>query len=224
MVSVYSTTPTKFTPISYSPEAYDDPDPEPDRLASFTSAHSRTSLQKEWATVSYRPTNEGCLMRQVAMPDFCVVCTEGLWLRLLSKVSLIDYISISSKSVINVTGSNEEPVDTVIDLLLIPLAHLRSPAGVEYLAQKGTQESYYIKWFNDGKEIETWQNATQLRGTCRDMNALEVEVKFISSEIRKDDEQYTMDRRQLSVSCEHHGETLILLFGNLLNGLRQPPD
>ncbi|KAJ9057534.1 hypothetical protein DSO57_1021857 [Entomophthora muscae] len=44
--------------------------------------------------VSYRPTNEYCLMRNMTSAHFCPVCKEGLWLKFLERVSLLDEVDI----------------------------------------------------------------------------------------------------------------------------------
>ncbi|KXN73684.1 hypothetical protein CONCODRAFT_27640, partial [Conidiobolus coronatus NRRL 28638] len=43
---------------------------------------------------SYRPTNEGCLMRNMTSSHFCNVCKEGMWHSFLNKISLIDGVSV----------------------------------------------------------------------------------------------------------------------------------
>jgi hypothetical protein len=35
---------------------------------------------------TWRPTNEGCLMRHMAETTFCCVCQEGLWTNLLHRL------------------------------------------------------------------------------------------------------------------------------------------
>ncbi|KAJ1302413.1 hypothetical protein OPQ81_002731 [Rhizoctonia solani] len=173
---------------TYSPLEYEDPGPDPDRPSLYL-----THTDKKWTTTSYRPTNEDCLMRQVAQPNFCVVCTEGLWLRLLSRVSLVDKVSFYDSAV--------KGADTWIELSLVALAQFRSPAEAEYLARKGTKEAYIIKWFSYGKELDKWQNSTRVDVECRAVGVLEVEVNFMSSEIRKDEKGYTKDRYQLLLDC-----------------------
>ncbi|KAL5639988.1 hypothetical protein ACGC1H_007329 [Rhizoctonia solani] len=176
---------------TYSPLEYEDPGPDPDRPALH---HAHPSAHKKWTTTSYRPTNEDCLMRQVAQPNFCVVCTEGLWLRLLSRVSLIDKVSFYDSVL--------EGTDTGIELSPVALAQYRSPAETEYLARKGTKEAYLIRWFSYGREVEEWQNATRIDVECRSVGGLiEVEVQFLSSEIRKDAKGYTKDWYKLLLDC-----------------------
>ncbi|CAE6438210.1 unnamed protein product [Rhizoctonia solani] len=175
---------------TYSPLEYEDPGPDPDRPALH---YPDTSVHEKWTTTSFRPTNEDCLMRQVAKPDFCVVCTEGLWLRLLSRVSLIDKVSFYDSAV--------EGADTGIELSLVELAQFRSPEEAEYLARKGTKEAYLIRWFSYGREMEKWQNATRVDVECGLVGVVEVEVEFMSSEIRKDVKGYTKDRFRLLLDC-----------------------
>ncbi|CAE6342652.1 unnamed protein product [Rhizoctonia solani] len=176
---------------TYSSLEYEDPGPAPDR-PTLHNAHSST--HKKWTTTSYRPTNENCLMRQVAEPNFCVVCTEGLWLRLLSRVSLIDKFSFYDSTV--------EDADTRTELSPVALAQYRSPQQAEYLVRKGTNEAYLVKWFSHGREVEKWQNATRVDVDCRSVGKLiEVEVQFVSSEIRKDAKGYTTDWYGLLLDC-----------------------
>lgn len=39
--------------------------------------------------VTYRPTNAGCLMRNMTHTEFCTVCKEGMWYQFLQRISLI---------------------------------------------------------------------------------------------------------------------------------------
>lgn len=39
--------------------------------------------------VTYRPTNAGCLMRNMTSNSFCSVCKEGMWYQFLQRISLI---------------------------------------------------------------------------------------------------------------------------------------
>ncbi|QRV80110.1 peptidase family M64 protein [Ceratobasidium sp. AG-Ba] len=186
---------------TYSPEVWGEPDPEPDRFAqlepdstSSTGSRIQRASTREWPTVSYRPTNEGCLMRQVAMPDFCVVCTEHLWVRLLGRINLIDDISISSTC-----AEGNDNARTSIDVSLVPLAHLRSPLGAAYIQRKGIEEVYHVRWLENGTEIEAWRNSTRVEIPCGMRATYEVEATFKSSEIRKDEKGYTVDRKRIVV-------------------------
>ncbi|KAG8742108.1 hypothetical protein FRC12_015435 [Ceratobasidium sp. 428] len=135
-------------------------------------------------------------MRQVAQPDFCVVCTEALWLQLLARVNLIDQVIVSP------TCSTEElDAHITIEVTLVPLAHLRSPIGAAYISRKGVKEAYHVRWFDNGTEIEAWRNLTRVDFGCARNTIYEVEVMFESSEIRKDEKGRTVDRRQVRVDA-----------------------
>ncbi|KAG4078335.1 hypothetical protein HA402_013045 [Bradysia odoriphaga] len=45
--------------------------------------------------VTYRPTNAGCLMRNMTHQELCSVCKEGMWYQFLQRISLIDDVSVS---------------------------------------------------------------------------------------------------------------------------------
>jgi hypothetical protein len=138
-------------------------------------------------------------MRQVAQPDFCVVCTEALWLRLLARVNLIDQVTVHSTCSSEIK-SKEHDAQTTIELSLVPLAHLRSASGASYVSRKGTKEAYQIRWFNRNAEIEAWRNSSRVEVQCGTETTFEVEVKFDSSEIRKDEKGYTVDRKQVWIN------------------------
>ncbi|KAG9124091.1 hypothetical protein FRC07_012863 [Ceratobasidium sp. 392] len=188
---------------TYSPEEWEDPGPDPHGFShlEYDASHSNTNFHRlrsstDWRTVSYRPTNEGCLMRQVAQPDFCAVCTEALWLQLLARVSLIDEVVISSSC-----SPEESEAHTTIDISLVPLAHLRSPVGAAYILRKGVREAYHVRWFSNGTEINAWRNLTRLDLDCETKAIYEVEVTFESSEIRKDEKGRTTDKREVWVGA-----------------------
>ena len=75
---------------------------------------------------TYRPTNEDCLMRDVVTPNFCKVCIEELWLRLLRRISIIE---------------NGESGCRSFSISLLPLAQFRTNETLV-----GTEESYEIVW------------------------------------------------------------------------------
>ncbi|TFK39079.1 IgA peptidase M64-domain-containing protein [Crucibulum laeve] len=127
---------------------------------------------------SFRPTNEDCLMRVVTSPNFCSVCTEGLWLSLLKRVDLID----------NVTENCEWRSDPhsggiwikTINLHLLPLAQLRTDT-----ASIKSEESYTITWKRAGIVMNEFTNRTRLE--IDDGHALgryTISVQFTTDEVR----------------------------------------
>jgi len=65
-------------------------------------------------------------MRDVVTPNFCKVCIEELWLRLLGRISIIENVESDCRSF----GIN-----------LLPLAQFRTDETLV-----GTEESYEIVW------------------------------------------------------------------------------
>ena len=130
---------------------------------------------------SYRPTNEDCLMRDVTWPNFCKVCTETLWLYLLEKVDFID--KISETCVQKHHSSSSDPAlssswSKVIDLQLLPLAHLRRTSV-------SPNESYTIAWKKDGSLLPQFTNKTKIELDTEDaIGNYTITVKFETEEIR----------------------------------------
>jgi hypothetical protein len=135
--------------------------------------------------MAIRPTNDDCLMRSVTNTNFCSVCKEGLWLNLLKRTALIEQVSTSCDSAMS---RKSKKVQLHLDLL--PLAQLRPQNELEELEKHGIEENYDIRWFVDGKEEHGKRGDTTIlakRGHWR------VEVRFESSEIRKDKEDWTFE-------------------------------
>lgn len=53
----------------------------------------------------YRPTHDGCLMRNMALKHFCAVDQENMWHKFLARVSLIDAV-VSTSSTLKVETPN----------------------------------------------------------------------------------------------------------------------
>ncbi|KAF8170940.1 IgA peptidase M64-domain-containing protein [Pholiota molesta] len=120
---------------------------------------------------SYRPTNEDCLMRAVATPNFCKVCLETLWLHLLKGVSLVDSIEESCEKSQAVTFK-------VLSLNLLPLAHLRKVPAIP-------KEAYSIIWKKDGDLLSDFTNKTRIQiDAGNSVGEYIVHVKFFTEEIR----------------------------------------
>ena len=141
-----------------------------------------------WNTTTYRPTNEGCLMRQVVYPNFCPVCIEGLWLHLLKRVDLIDNTSVACPSAPN------ESISLSVELL--SLAHLREPEEKHL----GNKESYSILWKHDGIIVDRLTNSTAVEIQPVDAGGRwEVFVEFSTPEVRKDERGYLLGQRNFTL-------------------------
>ncbi|KAJ3395687.1 hypothetical protein HDU92_005153 [Lobulomyces angularis] len=130
---------------------------------------------------TYRPTNEACLMRNMKSTSFCPICQEGLWLNFLNRVNLIDEVKVECKD-------NEG----VIKSRFVPLGHLR-PENEQI-----DGEELSIKWFHNGVEELHLHNLNEFKSKNGDW---EVEVKFKSLEIRKDEKNLTFDKKSFKVEC-----------------------
>jgi hypothetical protein len=118
--------------------------------------------------VTYRPTNEFCLMRNMTSPYFCPVCQEAIWIQFFKRMSLIDNVTLTT------TGSN-----TQVSLALVKVAQLR-PVPI-----KG--ESFLVNWFKNNVEDTTLRNITQwTRPTATAAGSWRVTAKFITPEVRSD--------------------------------------
>ncbi|TEB22767.1 hypothetical protein FA13DRAFT_1740687 [Coprinellus micaceus] len=146
---------------------------------------------------SYRPTNEGCLMRAVTKPSFCNACMEALWLSLLKRVHLIE----------GVTERCTPQNNTALSLSLVPLAHLRQtfPNAIDHhtpkLAEELKNESYTIIWKKGGDQLGEYTNmTTAILDQVNAAGTYTVEVKFATDAVRLTDDSALMDRLEYSVS------------------------
>lgn len=62
-----------------------------------------------YGSVSYRPTHEQCLMRDMTTPHFCSVDLENMWIRFLDRMSLIDGLAVKKDPAGGRTVSLEAP-------------------------------------------------------------------------------------------------------------------
>ena len=110
-------------------------------------------------------------MRIVTSPNFCKVCTEKLWLNLLEKVDFIDDVKESCVQ-------HHSDWSKVIDLHLLPLAHLRKTRVVP-------DESYTITWKKDGSLLPQFTNKTRIELDSESaIGEYTIKVKFATDEIR----------------------------------------
>ena len=141
----------------------------------YPSTYVSTHRFSEKNETSYRPTNEDCLMRIVTTPNFCKACVEGLWHALLRRVSLVDNLIPSC------SHSSSTP-ERVLDLSLVPLAHLRdTPVDIA--------EGYAITWVKDGIEVPAFANQTRLLDDGNALGSYVARVKYWTEEVRVDPER-----------------------------------
>ncbi|ESK95678.1 hypothetical protein Moror_12545 [Moniliophthora roreri MCA 2997] len=121
----------------------------------------------ETNVTSYRPTNEGCLMRQVTTTTYCSVCLEGLWLKLLGRLSLIDNITETCD------GSS-----TILNATLVPVTQFRQGGPLP-------GETYTILWSKNGRVLNNFTNKTVV-AIDNASGSYTLDVKFSTPEIRLD--------------------------------------
>ncbi|KAI9199331.1 IgA peptidase M64-domain-containing protein [Polychytrium aggregatum] len=119
---------------------------------------------------SFRPTNEGCLMRNMTSSHFCSVCKEGLWIQFFKQISAIDKVDYTCSGDL-----------THFKLDLIPLAHLRPES------ERIDGEYYKIDWIRDGVHLDKYANLTDFSIIQEEGHGRwDVVVHFGTHEVRKD--------------------------------------
>lgn len=137
---------------------------------------------------SYRPTDEGCLMRLVTTPNFCSVCIEGLWLEMLKRVSLID--NIRTGCALHAPGA----AGRFIDLELLSLAQFRDELA--FISEHS--ETYVIDWFKDGEPLPEFTNKTSIE-VENTVGIFIADVRFVTDEVRRDTDGYLTARAEVDV-------------------------
>jgi len=120
----------------------------------------------------YRPTNEGCLMRNMSSPKFCDPCLETMWLQFFAQVSAIDNITVSCNA-----------QSASVTLNVIPLAQFREPA----VRAKFEDETYTLTWFrNNVADPSLDDTYTWSRSRAASAGLWEARLVFSTSQVRYD--------------------------------------
>lgn len=127
---------------------------------------------------TYRPTNNFCVMRNMQSEDFCSVCMEGLWLKLLGRLSFTD----------SITQVTQPDGTTLITLELLPLAQFRH-------IPSSNEESYSIFWFDApaGGLLPEWTNSTSAI-IGKDVTEFSVEIRFSTNQVQIDKDGILVQR------------------------------
>lgn len=123
-----------------------------------------------WRRKSYRPTNAGCLMRNMTHERFCPVCQEGMWINFMSKISLIDDVLVSS---------DERDGTKRVTLRTLQLGQFR-PAHQHRL----DGEYMEIRWLKDNVEQKHLYNRVNIRAPVG--SKWTVKVRYETPEVRND--------------------------------------
>ncbi|KAF9429290.1 hypothetical protein BGZ76_001536 [Entomortierella beljakovae] len=127
---------------------------------------------------TWRSNNEHCLMRNMSSTEFCSVCKEGLWHRLLSKASLLDEINVDCETD---DVNHNEIASYGVDVKLIPLGQFR-----EDPSKRVGDESYSIRWFRNGAEQPEFNDKTKIQLDASEEGIWEIKVEYQTPEVRRD--------------------------------------
>ncbi|KAK3841038.1 MAG: IgA peptidase M64-domain-containing protein [Linnemannia gamsii] len=130
---------------------------------------------------TWRSNHEFCLMRNMASTQFCSICKEGLWHRLLSKASLLDEIQVDCQRE-DKGGDEDDKISSFgIEAKLIPLGQLR-----EDQSKRAQGEAYTIRWFRNGAHQAELDDQTQIDVPAADEGIWEFKTEFSTPQVRKD--------------------------------------
>jgi hypothetical protein len=147
-----------FAEVFAMPAGYDF---TPGKIAAFSTFDDSGKL-------TYRPTFESCLMRNMETTHFCSVDQENMWLKFLNKIKIVDDLKVF------VTAQGFQ-----VDLQTVKLP------GLE------------IKWFqiDSGKEIELTEHRNKFTWQSKsNTNRYRVKVKFRTQEVRLDLSQFDLQK------------------------------
>ncbi|KAK3811982.1 MAG: IgA peptidase M64-domain-containing protein [Benniella sp.] len=143
---------------------------------------------------TWRSNHEYCLMRNMASTEFCSVCKEGLWLRLLSKASLLDSIDVEcqrSRVFESEMGhkhhhkdhKNHKKVLTSfgVEAKVIPLGQFR-----EDPSKRTEGEELTARWFRDGVHQAKLDGQFKIKVKVHDEGVWEFQTELKTSQVRKD--------------------------------------
>ncbi|OZJ03033.1 hypothetical protein BZG36_03259 [Bifiguratus adelaidae] len=165
--------------------------PSEDKYISDSSHISAYPSRNYAGRVSYRPTNEGCLMRNMSHPTLCPICVEGLWMQHLAKVTLIDNINVHCNDALDDTTQAQSTCR--ISLEPVPLAQFRKGKGVE-------GERYLVTWYKDGIRQADLDDSFAFNGTRSDLwGEWKVRLEYLTPEIRVDPKGLTTAKEKFEI-------------------------
>jgi hypothetical protein len=133
---------------------------------------------------SFRPTNAGCLMRNMTHNEFCNVCKEGMWDQFLRRINIIDDIQV---------GVDMNPDGTrTVSLGTLSLGQRRQPGN------EVEGEWLEVRWFRGGVEQEGFRDLFQV--DCQP-GAWTVTVTFVTPEVRNDPRGLLTETEAFDVSA-----------------------
>jgi len=119
--------------------------------------------------VTYRPTNAGCLMRNMTHTELCSVCKEGMWYQFLRRISLIDELIVNS-------AVNPDQTKHVV-LHTLRLGQLRESGSLI------PGERLEIRWSHGGQLQSALNDRFDIYAQA---GSWSVSVRFVTPEVRSD--------------------------------------
>lgn len=133
--------------------------------------------------VTYRPTNSGCLMRNMTHNELCSVCKEGMWYQFLRRISLIDEVTVS-----NVVSPDQT---RHVVLHTLKLGQLRDSAS----AIPG--EKLEIRWSHGGQLQSGLNDRFDIYAQA---GLWSVSVRFVTPEVRNDPTGLLLETENFTVT------------------------
>lgn len=123
-------------------------------------------------------------MRNMTHERFCPVCQEGMWIQFLSRISLIDDVTVAEERELD--GTRKVTVKTLQLGQFRPPHQTRTPG--EYLE---------IQWFKNDVEQVQLNGLQDIRAEPGIWN---VNVKYETPEVRSDPNGYLRSAQKFTVS------------------------
>jgi len=147
----------------------------------FHISNDHISAYPTWdyrGTKSYRPSNAGCLMRNMTSPRFCPVCQEGIWTQFLQRINLIDDVEVSASAPHTVTVKT------------LQLGQLRAPGN------EVPGERLEVRWTKDGVGQPSLNNMFEVEAEA---GTWTVTVTLITPEVRSDPNNLLTETQAVTV-------------------------
>jgi len=151
----------------------------------FEMDNAHVSAYPTWdnqGRLTYRPTNAGCLMRNMTHRNFCEVCQEGMWHQFFMRIGIIDNLTIAEE--MDPTMTRKVTVHT------LGLGQLRDPEDVV------DGEHLEIRWFYENMEYSGLRDQFTIDARVGNWR---VDVKLITPEVRSDPEGLLEDSQTFIV-------------------------
>jgi hypothetical protein len=138
--------------------------------------------QKTW-----RSNHEFCLMRNMSSTQFCSVCKEGLWLRLLTKASLLDEINVECQRTRDQKSNKHKHkgkkvfTSFGVEAKVIPLGQLR-----EDQSKRVHGEVLKTRWYRNGIHQAEHDDKFKIKVPADKEGIWEFHTELKTPEVRRD--------------------------------------